>query len=302
MRCLLAACLSALLVTAPRAQSPDWPLPAVLARAATYLDRYAEQMTGVVVEESYVQDVFVVNRFGYRIAVPKGPSHRTLKSDLLLVRPVGSDNWLQFRDVFEVDGRPVRDRNDRLVKLFLEPSKSTQAQTDKIVKESARYNIGEVERTINLPVLAMTFLARRTQPGFEFNFGGFASPPELPKQPVFIPPPDTTVIGFTETQVRSFITSPQGKNLKSRGRFWISLPTGRVMMSELVVDDFTLRATIHVAYAVRPGLDVPVPVEMHEVYFNQVNNSRVQGHATYAKNFRRFDVRTDEAIGEPQPR
>ena len=34
--------------------------------------------------------------------------HRELTSDLLLVKPAGADPWLQFRDVFEVDGKPIR--------------------------------------------------------------------------------------------------------------------------------------------------------------------------------------------------
>lgn len=299
MRCLAVACGFLLLAGFPHAQSsPDWPLAAILSRAATYIERYADHFSGIVVEESYVQDVVTVNRFGYRINSARGPTHRTLKSDLLLVHPAGASNWMQFRDVFEVDGRAVRDRNNRLAKLFLEPSKSIEAQAEKIVKESARYNIGEVERTINLPVLAMTILTRAAQTGFEFTLGPGDLSPVLPKSPIFSPPPDAVVVSFVETQVRSMVTSPQGKNLKSRGRFWISLPTGQIMLSEFVVSDFTLRATIHVAYGERPGFPVAVPIAMNELYLNQVNGSRVEGHATYA-NFRKFGVNTDEAIVEP---
>ena len=39
--------------------------------------------------------------------------------------PAGQDAsreiWIPFRDVFEVDGKPVRNRGDRLTKLFLQP-------------------------------------------------------------------------------------------------------------------------------------------------------------------------------------
>jgi hypothetical protein len=298
MRGLIGAALFLLLSLAPHAQAPAsaWPLPAVLSRAATYIGTYAGQVSGMVVEELYVQDVVVPSQFGYRPNLTKGPVHRTLKSDLLLVRPAGADAWMQFRDVFEVDGRPVHDRNDRLAKLFLSPSKSTTAQADKIIHESARYNIGDVERTINLPVLAMVILDRRAQPGFRFELG---APPEeahaLPTSPAFTPPADAVVVSFTETQMQSLITTPQGKNLKSHGRFWLMLPTAQVRMTELLVDDFSLSAAIHVAYQQRPGFDLPVPVEMHEEYLNRLNNSRVEGTATYT-NFREFNVSTDEAI------
>ena len=87
--------------------------------------------------------------------------HRELKSDLLLVRPVGADRWVQFRDVFEVDGRPVRDRNERLMKLFVTPSSATANQAEQIANESSRYNIGNLQRTVNLPVLALSILEPR---------------------------------------------------------------------------------------------------------------------------------------------
>jgi hypothetical protein len=169
MGCVLAVVLT----TASRAQespSPAAPaLPLVLSKAASYVELYGSHLSGLVMEESYVQDVEQINRFGYRTNTRGGVSHRILKSDLLLVRPQGSDAWMQFRDVFEVDGKALRDRNDRLEKLFLQPSKSTAAQAEKIVRESARYNIGDIERTINLPLLALTVLDREIQPNFQFR-------------------------------------------------------------------------------------------------------------------------------------
>lgn len=299
MRPLAALCLFALFVAAPKAQTPsDWPLAAVLSRAATYIDRYGDKLTGLVVEESYVQDVAMVNRFGYRVNMAKGPMHRTLKSDLLLIRPSDTNAWIQFRDVFEVDGKKTRDRNDRLEKLFLDTKKSNESQAQKIARESSRYNIGDVERNINLPVLALAILDRTAQAGFEFKFATDTDIGDLPKIPAFTPPPGAVVVSFSETQIRSLIATPQGKNLKSHGRFWITLPGGEVRISELIVDDFTLSAAVRVAYGEQPAVEVPVPVAMNETYFNRLNSQRVDGAATYT-NFRRFDVKTDETIADP---
>ena len=118
-----------------------------------------------------------------------GPLHRTLRSDLLLVHPVGADAWMQFRDVTEVDGKKLKDRNDRLARLFLEPSRNTAAQSRRIMDESARYNIGDIERNINLPVLALAVLDRRMQPGFRFALET-GRKYELPKSASFVPPPE----------------------------------------------------------------------------------------------------------------
>ena len=107
--------------------------------------------------------------------------------------------------------------------------------------------------------------------------------------------PGALLIGFNETQVRTMIATPQGKNLRAHGRFWFAMPDAEVLMTELGVDDYSLSATIHVAYERKPGLAVAVPVEMHELYENRLNSSKVQGTATYS-NFREFNVKVDEQI------
>jgi len=298
---LAAGCVVAgLLAATPRAQvaAPPSPVPlsVVLSKASSYLEAYAARLSGLVMEESYVQDVEQLNRFGYRMNTRGGVSHRQLRSDLLLVRPEGADAWMQFRDVFEVDGKPLRDRNDRLEKLFLQPSKSTAEQAEKIVRESARYNIGEFERNINLPLLAMSVLDRRMQSNFQFRFSDSSESPKLPKSPAFAERPGTVVVEYNEVTIRTMITTPQGKNLRAHGRFWFALPDAEVLMTELGVDDYTMSATIHVAYDRKPGLAAAVPVEMHELYLNRLNNStKVEGTATYS-NYRQFDVKVDEQI------
>ena len=280
-------------------------LPLIVSRAARFVDLYATRAAGMVVEESYVQDVIQVNRFGYRTNTARaGSTHRTLKSDLLFVRPVGSDGWMQFRDVFEVDGRKLRDRGDRLTKLFVEPSKSTASQVEKIMRESARYNIGDVERTINLPLLGLTVIDRRAQSGFEFKLDDRKDVPgdvmAVPKSAAFAIPPDAIAIAFKEIQITTMVRNPQGKNLASTGRFWFVPSSGHVVMTELRIEDYTLGAVIHVTYRPQPGIEELMPAAMHEMYENRLNNRRVEGTATYS-NFRQFNVAVDEQIAPVEP-
>ncbi len=274
-------------------------LPPVLSRAAAYVERFADRVSGFVTAEWYVQDVFLpVNRFSARPGGQRpytGPLHRELKADLLLVRPVGSNGWMQFRDVTDVDGRKLKDRNDRLAQLFLEPSNSTAAQSRKIMAESARYNIGDIERNINLPVLALAVLDRRMQQGFAFSYPKDDDKPNLPKRPAFMPPDDALVVSFTETQAHTMVASPQGKNLPSSGHFWLDRGTSQVYMTEIGIDDLWLRAQIFVAYGTAAGIDLPVPIEMFERYENKLNGTRVEGAAIYS-NFRQFTVAVDEDI------
>lgn len=143
----IAFCLASALAAGGRPLSAQEPSVAtVLARAGAYVTGFQRLLSGVVAEEIYVQDVREPTLSGIspRSGMRSGPMHRELKSDLLLVKPERADRWIQFRDVFEVDGQPIRDRNERLMKLFVDPSSSTAGQVEHIVTESARYNIGNV--------------------------------------------------------------------------------------------------------------------------------------------------------------
>ena len=126
-------------------------LAEVLARATDYVDVLHEQLRGVVTEERYEQRASSRDTAGVGGFRNDTYERRTLRSDYLLVQPEGSERYYGFRDVFEVDGRPVRDREERLTRLFLSPSTSTERQIQGILTDSARHNIGDVERNINTP-------------------------------------------------------------------------------------------------------------------------------------------------------
>jgi len=78
--------------------------------------------------------------------------------------------------VFDVDGKPVRDRSERLAKLFLTPTSSSAEQAQMIVGESTRYNIGNLQRTVNVPVLPLVFLDPKQRPRFKFTPASNAAP------------------------------------------------------------------------------------------------------------------------------
>ena len=141
-------------------------LEAVLARTAEYVTEYQTKLAGIVAEEKYTQDVRNLGSAPDLLAAPT--PHREMRSDLLLVRPSGEGPWLQFRDVFELDGKPLRDRDERLLKLFVDTKADARAQAATIANEGARYNIGPVTRTINVPVLALIFVSADNQPRSRF--------------------------------------------------------------------------------------------------------------------------------------
>jgi hypothetical protein len=222
-----------------------------------------------------------------------------MHSDLLLVKPAGSAEWMQYRDVFEVDGHLIRDRDQRLVRLFLEPPASVAAQKAAILQESARYNIGSIQRTLNTPVLALTVLEPANQARFMFRRAKDRRPITAADAKVapgyFRVTPEMWVVGFEETRRETMIRSTEGKDVKSRGRFWIEPSTGRILMSELVVNPGVVKSIVDVSYQSEPLLGLLVPVEMRESY-ETADGERVEGTATYGR-FRQFQVKVDETLG-----
>ena len=272
------------------AQAP--PLADILARAGAYVVEFQRRLSGVVAEEDYVQDVRYPLDTGTRIR-SRGITHRELKSDLLMVKPVGGDRWMQFRDTYDVDGKPVRDRNERLMQLFVAPSASSASQADRILEESSRYNIGNLQRTVNVPVLALFVLAPEHQPRFSFKQTDHREP--ALGRPAVTLSDDLCVIEFQEVQKLTMIRTTNGRDMPSHGRFWVEPATGRVIASELIAEDVTIRGTVAVDYRLEAAIGLLVPALMRERYDIRRDGSRVDGEAFYS-HFRQFQVKVDEKL------
>jgi len=164
MRAVALACLVAAASSVLRAQSE---VGAIVDRAAAYVEEFQRRFGSMVAEERYEQSIQEAMAIGART---RGQFERvTLVSDFLLVQVPG-EGWTPFRDVFERNGQKVRDREERLAKLFLEgSSRSSFDQARQIMLESSRYNIGNIERTINQPTLPLLFVTSALRGHFKFE-------------------------------------------------------------------------------------------------------------------------------------
>lgn len=268
----------------------------VLERAATYVADFNRELSGIVSEERYVQT------WTRAKGVPPDPSRRELVSDLMLVKPDRSTAWVQYRDVFEVDGTPIRDRGERLTELFLRPSPSADAQIARIQEESARHNLGDIPRTLNTPLFALQFLSAEFQPRFTFKRTGdrrsAASNRAAADTGAFRVSTEIWVIQFDETGSPTIVGTADNKDVPARGRFWIEPATGRVLMSELVVGNRARSGKIDVSYRSEPLLGLLVPIEMRERYEERRTRSRIDGVASYGR-FRQFQAQVDERVSAP---
>lgn len=264
---------------APPAQTATPNLITVLLRASAYVAGYVKAMTSVVSEERYEQTLFrKADRTGAALIVS-----RTLVSDYLLVAVSGSSQWLPFRDVYSVDGVPVRNRSDRLLKLFVESPADAYNQALRIREESSRHNIGSGTRDTNVPTFALQFLSDELRGGFTFTLKGRERLNDL----------ETVVVEYLESSSPTVIVGRQNEDVPSRGRFWIDPTDGRIMRTLLETRPNGGVNTLDVVYQHEPKLGILVPGEMSER--RNAGAEVVEGRATYA-NFRRFRVDTTMEI------
>jgi VWFA-related protein len=268
-------------------KAPDVPLATILDRAGEYVTRYAESFRYVVAEELYRQ--WLVD------AVTGRTTTRTLRSDLVFVSVPGSLPWGTFRDVFEVDGHILADREGRLAKVFGKPSPDVVRQAQEILKESSRYNLGFAYRNVNSPTLGMLLLLLDNQRRLEFERKGERT----------ISGVRCVEVAFRELRDATVVRDQWGGDVHSHGHFWIDATRGAVFRTEVEYDlasnsaeDPEDRKTGSVAteYRRESWIDVLVPDSMKELY--RLGPTRIEGTARYSK-YRQFSVTTNETATLP---
>ena len=273
---LVTRVLAVICVAGYAMQAPD--LETVLSRASQYVQTYERTLGMVIAQEVYVQRMPTGSapdnlslprdtrgRRGTIIGdLPGGfrlPQYheRRLLSDFLLVRLASEgDRWTGFRAVVEVDGRLVRDRLERLQGVFEGSLETTVERWRKLAEESARYNIGGVARSTNVPTFALLVLRHEYRDRFEFERIGDERVEGL----------NVWVIRYRERATPTLIADLRGGDVFAHGRMWIDPVDGRVVRTEVRTgdEDSEMRSEITVRYRPDAELGIWVPREMKERY------------------------------------
>lgn len=283
----------ALLLAAVSASAAEKPtLSALMQQAGQYVLAFERDASGIVLEESYEQSL----RRGSRV------ESRRLVSEFVLVTLPGETGIFGFRDVFQVDGRPVRDRDMRLERLFIKRSQEDLDQVSAILDASARFNLGSTVRNFNFPTLPLLILRPETQSRFAFRDRG----------PTTVAGRAARKIDFEESKKPTLIRDPsRNEDVLSRGNLVLEEQTGAVLRSELRIADARGKSLMAVEYGWVDVLGLLLPVEMSETYdgpggaFAPIGTTiRVGGaesltaSARYSKP-RRFGVTTEERMARP---
>lgn len=248
----------------------------VMRRVGAYVDDYGDRASIVVCTERYEQHA--------QASVAREQT-RTLISDFALVHADAIHGWLGFRDVLEVDDHPVADREDRLARVLM----AAQGRFDearRLSDESARFNLGNVQRNFNTPTSALFFLLSENHDRFKFAARRVLDD-------------GTWEIAFKETGKPTVIRTPEGDSVDSSGTVWAHPDDGVVVRTVLEVDARMRRIDppqrgrghIDVTYRLVDALGMWLPATMDEQFEATHGDSRdqVTGHAQYT-NYRKFET------------
>jgi hypothetical protein len=293
--------------------APEPTLEQVVSRLAAYVDAYGAQASVIVGVEKYTQQITV----NERDARP-----RSLVSDFAIVKVGDRAGWTGYRDVIEVNGQSVTDRQDRLLGLLTGP-RGGEDELRRVADESARYNVGPVIRNFNVPTSALFFFQPSLVARFTFRRTGEKT----------IDGVRAWVLDFKETHTPTLIVKRDGSNVPCEGTVWVVPGDGAVLRTRLRLRKFAdsshmeeyrysrqgatdtkgtvsgaasfntseisqspSSVDIEVSYRREPATGLLLPGSMTEIYEGQISSGtrvpvvgRMTGRASYS-NYRRFDT------------
>lgn len=285
-----------LLMAPARIVSAQPDVTALLRSVAAYLTQYEQRISAVVAQEDYVQQYVATP-----LSSPTGQmlrASRTLESDVLVLTDPNA-GWVTFRDVYQVDGRPVRDRDQRLAGLFATPAVDARQQARAITDESARFNLNIpgvlVNRSVNVPMAALLFFRGDYQARSKFRIERVET----------VQGRQAAVVAFEEQAMPRLIRSPT--NVAMQGTATIEIATGQVLRTSLTFNLASpygsTTAVIDVVYTVEPKLQLLLPSRMDERYTaiqNGLSSGILSGRARYSR-FRQFAVDVTQTGGDVAP-
>jgi formate-dependent nitrite reductase membrane component NrfD len=248
----------------------DLSTKALVAAASKYVVDYEEQFKFLVAEEEYTQRVF--NRDN-RIT-----AQRRLTGEMFLTYLPGDAVWIAVHDFAEVDGKPIRDRED--LRLVLQKG-DVSGTAARVVERNARYNIGRLGRNFNEPTLPLLLLDARRVKTVAFD-----------RREVVTTDGRTRVtLAFEEREPSLIRNARDGRAVTAKGSFTIDAETGRIERTEFALDVDNTKSRLQTEYRLDTKLDLWVPVVFRERYEDRRERELeiILCEARYT-NYRRFQV------------
>lgn len=276
----------------------DDELATVLAEVGTYVRRFEQDFSFVISDERYEQHLQGRAYWpGASETKPIAAVTRRTEAEMAFLWLPDAKEWLGVRNVRTVDGSPVPDSEQRLERALKETNVEGLARLRQLRDESARFNIGQIQRNFSDPTLVLQFLDPDYQSHFKFRIVGRE----------MVGGAETWKIGFEEQERPTLITAGSADvysrgigsgDLFSSGTVWVRPTDGTVLRTTLVLHIDTVycrttltnvTASVIVNFRLDPKLEMWVPVRMDERYAQIRPQQTVTCVGIYS-NFRHFEA------------
>ena len=274
------------------------PTASILASATRYVLQFEKDFAVVISDESCTQHIRAPDQpIAPDYPLQSSISDRSLRSEMLFMWIPEDHQWLSIRNVLTVDGKPIAGSAEALELAIKAPPPERDTTLRRLAELSARFNLGPIRRTFNLPTLALQFLDSAYSPRFRFSVK------DQPGQNTAEASSAPVRIDFVERQ-RPTVIEDLGKDLPSSGSLWVRPSDGAIVRTLLNVvgTDTTPTSTITVEYQLDEKLQMWVPWHMEEHYRairmasnagsmlrGQTQFEQIDSVSTYS-NFRRFET------------
>ena len=271
-----------LLAVAGAPLAPDTSTRAVVKAAAEYVAEYQPQLTAVVADEVYAQQIVV-----QAPRDPDMPRLRHMRSEVFFMFAPATHHWMAIRDVIELNGVVLRDRPDLRDALQTLPAPDVAA---KFKQYNSRFNIGRTFRNFNEPTLSLLVLDAQHRGRFWFS----RKRVERTSDAVLV------TMAFEEKDTPTLIHDPSRGRVFAKGELTVEAGTGRIRRTRLTAKNDAVRLELTTEYSHDARLGMWVPTLFREDYEHRVeprsrgfdrssDHERISCEARYS-NFRRFET------------
>ena len=267
---LAAAALAWALLSPLQAQSTrlDLSEKTLVKLASTYVEEYEKKFAYLVADEMYEQVVFEGNRDQWR--------RRRLKSETYLTYLAADAEWIAIRDVLEVEGNKVLDRED--LQPLLARADQIKGLADRLVSINARYNIGRVERNFNEPTLPLLLLEPKRSMHVKFNRKAVAREGDR----------TWVTLAFAETDGYTLVGGSLGRD-PAKGEIELDAATGTIRRTLYQLNRNKVKASLETIYTEDPKFELWLPTLLRERYESTVDGRQtIECEAKYT-NYRRWE-------------
>jgi len=180
---------------------------------------------------------------------------RRLRSEIAFAMLPGPVPWAAFRDVVEVDGRPVGEPG-RLERAFQDSPSAGFERASVLSRDSQRYSLGPESRTPMVPTMALAYLHPDNRDRFAFERKSHGKSGEVE-------------VVLTEVARPALVQDTAGADMPARGKLLLREADGAVLRTDVEFrspgeNGRSLRVTT--VYQPDPALALLVPAQMTEVY------------------------------------